>query len=182
VAKLLLWAGARALSRTRRRLLLAQRSALATARWSAGTRRKQELPTGGIRDAFVVKVQPVPPIVVIDDDDFTFYESVDALVADIEPWYPSSVEYLAFDCEGRQVELWADPPIRKRRLIGPIWTDNAHESNLLVRATESVPMHAEELARLLRETVLAGGTPANVVRDWNLKDLLRAAIARHGMT
>lgn len=137
---------------------------------------------GGIRDAFVVEVQPVPPIVVIEGDDFTFYESVDALVADIEPWYPSSVEYLAFDSEGRRVELWADPSIRKRRLIGPIWTDNAHESKLLVRATESVPMHAEELARLLRETVLAGGAPADVVRGWNLQDLLRAAMERHGMT
>ena len=129
-----------------------------------------------------MEVQPVPPIVVIEDNDFMFYESVDALVAELEPWYPSSVEYLAFDCEGRQVELWADPPIRQRRLIGPIWTDNAHKSNLRVRATESVPMHAEELARLLRETVLTGGAPAAVVRDWNLQDLLRAAIERHGMS
>src|SRR4051794_39617687 len=74
-------------------------------------------------------------------------------------------------------KLWAQPPIRKRRLIGPIWTDNAHESNLLVRATESAPMHAEELTHLLHDTVVAGGTSADRVRDWTL---LRAAIERHG--
>ena len=141
---------------------------------------KQDLPTGGSAMLFVMEVQPVPPIVVIEDSDFMFHESVEALVANLEPWYPSSVEYLAFDCEGRQVELWADPPIRKRRLIGPIWTDNAHASNLLVRATESVPVHAEELAHLLHETVVAGGLPADRVRDWTLQDLLRAAIERHG--
>ena len=129
-----------------------------------------------------MEVKPVPPIVVIEGDDFMFYESVDALVAYLEPWYPSSVEYLAFDGEGRQLELWADPPIRRRRLIGPIWTDNAHKSNLLVRATESVPTHAEELARLLRETVLAAGAQVDVVRDWNLQELQRAAIERHGMS
>src|SRR4051794_39617688 len=53
---------------------------------------------------FVMEVQPVPPIVVIEDHDFMFYESVEALVANLEPWYPSRVEYLAFDSEGRQVE------------------------------------------------------------------------------
>jgi hypothetical protein len=143
---------------------------------------KQDLPIGGSAMLFVMVVQPVPPIVVIEDHDFKFYASVEALVANLEPWYPSSVEYLAFDCEGRHVELWANPPIRRRRLIGPIWTDNAHASNLPVRATESVPMHAEKLAHLLHETVVAGGTPADRVRDWTLQDLLRAAIERHGLS
>ena len=64
---------------------------------------------GGSAMLFVMEVQPVPPIVVIEGHDFMFYESVEALVANLEPWYPSSVEYLAFDCEGRQVEMWRGP-------------------------------------------------------------------------
>lgn len=124
---------------------------------------------------------PVPPIVVIEGHDFMFYSSVDALIADIEPWYPSSVEYRAFDSEGRQVELSADPPVRRRRLLGPIWTDNAHKSNLRVRATEPLPTHTDELAHLLRETVAARGAADGEVGAWNLKDLLTAAIDRHGI-
>ena len=130
---------------------------------------------------FGMEVAPVPPIVVVERHDFMFYESVDALVADIEPWYPSSVEYSAFDSEGRRVELWADPPIRRRRLLGPIWTDNAHKSNLRVGATEPVPTHADELANLLRETVAASGATDEIVRAWDLNGLLTAAIEQHGM-
>lgn len=123
----------------------------------------------------------VPPIVVIEGDDFMFYESVDALIADIEPWYPSSVEYHAFDSDGRRIELSADPPITYQRLIGPIWTDNAHHSRLLVRATEAVAAHAGELAGLLRETLVAGGVAREIVDDWDLGNLLSAAIERHGI-
>lgn len=123
----------------------------------------------------------VPPIVVIEGHDFMFYASVDALRADIEPWYPSSVEYHAFDSDGRRVELWADPPIKQRRIVGPIWTDNAHKSRLLVRATEAEPSHADELAERLRETVLAGDASREDVEASCLKDLLLRAIERHGI-
>jgi hypothetical protein len=48
---------------------------------------KEELPICGSAMLFVMEVQPVPPIVVIEGHDFMFYESVEALVADLEPWY-----------------------------------------------------------------------------------------------
>lgn len=124
----------------------------------------------------------VPPLVVIEGRDFMFYASVDALTADIEPWYPSSAEYRAFDSEGRRFELSAEPPVTQRRILGPIWTDNAHKSSLVVRVIDATPLHADELVTLLRESVAASGETEDALRALDLKGLLAAAIERHGMS
>ena len=71
-----------------------------------------------------------PPITIADGDDISFYATVWDVVAEYEPWYPSWSAYRAFDAEGRRLDLYADPPIVRRRVIGPRWTDNAHKSGL----------------------------------------------------
>ena len=99
----------------------------------------------------------VPPIVVVEGQDVMLFRTESDLRAELEPWYPSSADYRAYDREGRRLELFADPPVVERRLIGPIWTDNAHESSLFVRPTETTPSHAEELASALRDWLQATG-------------------------
>jgi hypothetical protein len=112
----------------------------------------------------------VPPIVVIEGHDFMFYESVDALIADIERWYPSSVEYCAFDSEGRRVELWADPPITRRRLFGMIWTDiERHGMGSEAASTSTQKRNSQPRAQTLRQRIGGNGTerqpPGAVGRD-----------------
>lgn len=56
-----------------------------------------------------------------------------------------------FDSEGRELELFADPAVVTHKLIGPLGTDNAHESTMHIRALEQDPGHAEVLAARLRD-------------------------------
>ena len=92
------------------------------------------------------------PIVVIEGLDFQFFDTLDDALSSIEPWYPSwAPEYRAFDCQGRRLELVADPPIvAKRRLFGLFATDNAHGSSLIIQPLEIEPSGQQELTGLLR--------------------------------
>jgi hypothetical protein len=124
----------------------------------------------------------VPPLVVVEGLDVTFYRSEDELLVHLEPWYPSSAEYRAFDSQGLPLELVADPPVVRRRVFGPIWTDNAHESTLSVQPLETEPSAAPELAGLLRELLSRAGESPEGLGGQTLEDLLRAAIDRTGFT
>jgi hypothetical protein len=90
------------------------------------------------------------------------------------------VDYRAYDSEGRRLELVADPPVAPRRLLGPIWTDNAHNSTLLVRATEDLPTHADDMAELLRKWLPMVGVPLAGPEGLALDELLLKAIERNG--
>jgi hypothetical protein len=124
----------------------------------------------------------VPPLVVAEGWDVEFFRSEDDVLSYHEPWFPSSVEYRAFDSEGRRLELVADPPVRRRRLLGPIGTDDAHKSTLLLREAESVPSGADELVALLREWLPMVGVPGDDLAELGLDELLRKAIERAGFT
>jgi hypothetical protein len=124
----------------------------------------------------------VPPVVVAEGLDLSFYRSTDDVVCEIEPWFPSEAEYRAFDSQGRRLGLFADPPVTPKHLIGPIWTDNAQHSSLLVRATEGQPSGGEELAALLRAWLATVGTPLAVPDDLSLDELLAKGIERAGFS
>ncbi|MEA2495457.1 MAG: hypothetical protein QOJ29_3368 [Thermoleophilaceae bacterium] len=114
----------------------------------------------------------VPPLVVTEGVDVTIYSSEAELVREIEPWFANE-SYRAFDSEGRRVELLAHPPVVARRFIGPIRTDNAHKSVLVVQACEDQPSNADELAELLRTWLAALGVPASA--DMDLRELVSLA-------
>src|SRR5687768_6282478 len=79
--------------------------------------------------------------------------------------FPSSAEYRSFDSEGRLLELVADPPVRRRRLLGPIGIDDAHKSTLLLRALETEPSGESELVALLSEWLPMVGVPRDHLAD-----------------
>lgn len=101
----------------------------------------------------------VPPIVVSEGWDVSFFASEEAVDKELEPWYPSDAEYRAFDSEGRKLELTVRKVVIPRRLI---W-DRKYEV-VGVRAKETAARHADDLARLLREWLRVIGeaeAPAN---------------------
>jgi hypothetical protein len=115
-----------------------------------------------------------PPIIVIDGHDFSFYESEEAVDHHLEPWYPEE-EHLAFDSEGRELELVVETRTAPRRLL----PDRSFEW-VGVRTVEDRPTHSDELASLLREHLELAGINAPV--DASLGELLDRAIERSGYT
>ena len=124
----------------------------------------------------------VPPVVVAEGWDVEFFRSEEDVLSYIEPWFPSGVEYRAFDSEGRRLELVAEPPLRRRRLLGLIGVDDAHRSALLLRAVETQPSGAGELVALLREWLPMVGAPREGLAELTLDELLGEAIERAGFT
>ncbi|HEY6759802.1 MAG TPA: hypothetical protein VI318_09935 [Baekduia sp.] len=100
------------------------------------------------------------PIVVADGLDVTFHRSADDVGAYYEPWFPDSVEYRAFDAEGRRLELHADGATLAVRPAG----DDG----------------AEELATLLRETLRGPRDRDDVLDGLTLGRLLELAVGRAG--
>lgn len=123
----------------------------------------------------------VPPLLVSEDwaGDVTFYRTAADLLGHIEPWFPSTVDYYAYDSEGRRLKLVADPPVVRRRVIGPIWTDNAHQSELRVEA-EPEPSHATEMAQLLLEWLRRLDALPSDVENLTPRQILDIAIERTG--
>ena len=109
------------------------------------------------------------------------FASEAALTSYLEPWFPSSVDYRAFDSQGRRLELLADPPVESRKVLGPIRSDNAHASELTVRAVEETPTGAGELAEVVRHQLTASGTEVET-QELSLDRLLEVAVGRLGLT
>jgi hypothetical protein len=121
----------------------------------------------------------VPPIIVADGWDLGFYRSADGVLSDLEPWFPSSCDYRAFDSQGRRLVLFADPPVVEKRVVGPVWTDNAGESSLFIKAIEEEPSGVAELAAMLREWLPMVDTSLEPAADLTLEALL--ALATEGV-
>ena len=122
----------------------------------------------------------VPPIVIAEGQELMFFHTEADVLVQLEPWYPSDADYRAFDSRGRRLELFADPPIVEKHLIGPLWTDNAHRSSLFVKATEEEPGGADELGALLREWLAAVDVPLEPGEEPTLDQLLAKATGRAG--
>jgi hypothetical protein len=122
----------------------------------------------------------VPPIVVAEGLDLSFHRTPEDVVRQYEPWFPGDADYRAYDAEGRRLELVADPPVKSKRLIGPIRTDNAHESSLTVRATEAEPSGADEFAELLHRWLIELGERLEDPQRLTLRELLDRALAHAG--
>ena len=115
-----------------------------------------------------------PPIIVIEGHDFSFYESEDAVGRHLEPWYPDE-EYLCFDSDGRRLEL-----VVELRTVPRRWLRDRTYERVGVHALDVEPIHADELASLLREHLERAGL--NAQENHSLKELLERAIERSGYT
>jgi hypothetical protein len=116
--------------------------------------------------------RPVPPLVLADGWDVSFYGSEEAINRQIEPWFPEDVEYRAYDSEGRKLELSVEREVVARR-----WLWDKTRERIAVRAVESEPRHARELAELLAQWLpMVGASPPPA--DTTLDELLRQAVER----
>ena len=115
---------------------------------------------------------PVPPLVLADGWDVSFYGSAEAIDRQIEPWFPEEVEYRAYDSEGRKLELAVEREVVTRR-----WLWDRTCERIVVRAVESAPRHSSELAELLAQwlPMVGASTPP---ADTTLDELLRQAVDR----
>jgi hypothetical protein len=120
----------------------------------------------------------VPPIVVAEHSDLSFFRSANGVSGYLEPWFPSSCDYRAFDSEGRRLELVAEPPVVRRRVLGPIWSDNAHESSLHIKAIEQEPSGVDELTSLLRDWLARVDPAFQPAEAASLEKLLARATER----
>lgn len=121
----------------------------------------------------VVVTNPLPPLIVAEGWDIAFFSSEAALNWHLEPWFPSKVDYRAFDSEGRKLELSVERETIPRR-----WLRDITRERIIVRAVESEPGHAGELAEFLAEWLPMVGAP-KPRPDTPLSELLRVAI-EHG--
>jgi hypothetical protein len=86
-----------------------------------------------------------PPVIVIDGHDFAFYESAEAVGQHLETWYLDE-PYLAFDSDGRRLELVIEEQVFARR-----WLPDRTVERVGVRTLEDEPSDPGVLAGLLRE-------------------------------
>ena len=114
----------------------------------------------------------VSPLIIAEGWDVAFYSSEDAVNRDIEPWYPSEVEYRAFDSEGRKLELSVERQKTPRR-----WLWSGTYERIIVRAVENEPGHSQELKVFLTDWLPIVGAP-KPAPDTPLAELLRLAIER----
>jgi hypothetical protein len=134
--------------------------------------------TSGPYEPIVEGPAIVPPILVAEDADLSFFGSVEDVLSYLEPWFPSSCSYRAFDSHGRRLELFAEPPVVRRHVVGPIWTDNAHESSLHIKAIEEEPSGVDELTAMLRDWLARVDPAFQPAEDASLETLLARATER----
>jgi len=116
-----------------------------------------------------------PPIIVEEGVDLEFFESLEDVGRCLEPWATTYLDFVAFDSEGRGLELDIELHVEHRK-----WLPDLKVELVRVRAGESEPSHAEELRALVSEYCAAVGV--SVDSHAPLEKLLRAAIERAGFT
>jgi len=116
---------------------------------------------------------PVPPLIVAEGLDVSFFSSQDAINRTLEPWFASEA-YRAFDGEGRQLKLVVERRVTPRRLL----PDRVDE-RLVLRSVEEEPQHSGELADLLSAYLSAVSAPA--ASGTSLSELIRLAEEHAGI-
>jgi hypothetical protein len=106
----------------------------------------------------------VPPIVVVEGLDVSFFRTTEAVEDHFEAWFPALAEHHAFDSEGRALEL----------------APRGSETVLIARDVE--PAHAGELIDLLRDWLPMAGAPVADVEQLSLAELVTHALVLEGYT
>lgn len=109
------------------------------------------------------------PVIIAEGVDVAVYRLDEVRL--IESWFANE-EYVAYDAEGRELELVALSPERPGRRSASRCSEFVE-----VRATEGEPSHQRELADLLRRWLVAIGTDADV-HQLELTDLVAIAKQR----
>ncbi len=119
-----------------------------------------------------------PPILLYADGSFDFFKSVEEAERYAEPIDVQNHEYVAYDSEGRRLEL------RVEEETVSLWLglEKTFRERVRIVQAEDTATHAEELKNLLRASLQTSGTPSDSLHSASLQDLITAGLQRMGFT
>lgn len=119
-----------------------------------------------------------PPILLYADGSFDFFKSVEEAERYAEPIDVQNHEYVAYDSEGRRLELRVEEEV----VVGLFGLGKINRERVRIVQAEDTATHAEELKNLLRVSLQSSGTPLDSLHAATLQDLIAAKIQRMGFS
>jgi hypothetical protein len=117
-----------------------------------------------------------PPIIIDENGSLDFFKSVDDAERYLEPIDVRNQEYIAYDSEGRRLELRVEEEV----CAGLLGLGRSTTERVRITQLEEVPTHAEELKKTLRASLQKLGVPLESLHS--LCDLVTASTQRMGFS
>jgi hypothetical protein len=116
---------------------------------------------------------PVPPIVIAEGMDVDFFRTTEGVGRYIEPWAVTDPCFVAYDGEGRRLDLVIERHVKHRK-----WLPDLKFEVVGVHLQEGEPSHVDELRALLSRFCAEVGIPTSA--NDSLDRLFHAIIERRG--
>lgn len=119
-----------------------------------------------------------PPILLYAEGSFDFFKSVEEAERYAEPIDVQNHEYVAYDSEGRRLEL------RVEEEAVSLWLglEKTFRERVRIVPAEDTATHADELKSLLQDFLSKLGGPPDSLHSATLQDLIAAGIQRMGFS
>lgn len=118
------------------------------------------------------------PILLYGEGYFDFFKSVEEAERYAEPIDVQNHEYVAYDSEGRQLELRVEEEV----VAGLFGLGETNRKRVRIVQAEDTATHAEELKNLLRASLQTSEILPDSLRAATLQDLIAAGIQRMGFS
>lgn len=118
-----------------------------------------------------------PPIIIDENGALTFFKSLTDAERYLEPIDVRNQEYIAYDSEGRRLELRVEEEEVGAGLLG---FGKTRRERVRIAQAEEVPAHAEELKKTLRASLQKLGVSLESLHS--LYDLVTASTQRMGFS
>jgi hypothetical protein len=119
-----------------------------------------------------------PPILLYADGSFDFFKSVEEAEHYAEPIDVQNHEYVAYDSEGRRLELRVEEEV----VAGLFGLGEIKRERVRIVQAENTATHAEELKNLLSASLQTSGTPPDPLHPATLQELIAAGVQRMGFS
>jgi hypothetical protein len=119
-----------------------------------------------------------PPILLYADGSFDFFKSVAEAERYAEPIDVQNHEYVAYDSEGRRLEL----RVEEETVTGWLGLGKTVREHVRIVPAEDTATHADELKNLLQDFLPKLGGPTDSLHTATLHDLIAAGTQRMGFT
>lgn len=116
------------------------------------------------------------PIILYGDGSLDFFKSVADAERYAEPIDVRNQEYVAYDSEGRRLELRVEEEV----VTGWLRLGKTTKERVRIAQAEEVPTHAEELKHILRASLQKLGISLESLHS--LEDLVAASTQRMGFS
>lgn len=119
-----------------------------------------------------------PPIIVNENGALTFFQSITDVERYLEPIDVRNQEYVAYDSDGRQLELG----VEQETMAGWLGLGKTIRERVRIVQAEETATHAEELKKILRVFLQKLGGPSDSLHTATLQDLITASTQRMGFS